>query len=189
MTARLVGITGYAESGKDEFAKSLALRGNYYRMGMSDALHEMAMILNPILLVEGTTIVTYEDVFMTYGYDGGKKQVPQFREYLQRLGTEAVRNILGTNSWTQCAERAFVPLLAEGKNVAVTGIRFASEMHMIKKYGGTIVRIEREGFGPVNAHASDVLDEVHADVVVFNNGTLQDLANQAQGFLNRQQEA
>lgn len=186
MTGRLVGITGYAESGKDEFAKSLMLRGNYYAMGMSDALHDMAMVLNPILIVQDGEIVTYDDVFSTYGYTEGKKHVPQFREYLQRLGTEAVRNILGTNSWTQVAERRFIPLLQEGKNVAITGIRFASEMHMIKKYAGTIVRIEREGFGPVNGHASDILDEVHADVVVFNNGTLQDLANEAQRFLNRQ---
>lgn len=183
MAGKLIGLTGYAQSGKDEFAKSLALRGGFIRMGMSDALNEMALVLNPILLVDGSTIVTYEDMYYTFGYDRAKQEYPQFRAFLQRLGTEAVREILGENSWTQAAERRFVPLLQEGRNVAVTGIRFASEMNMIKRYGGTVIRIERPGFGPVNSHSSDALDEVHADMVVFNGGTLQDLANEAQATL------
>lgn len=184
MAGTLVGITGYAQAGKDEFAKSLALRAGFYRMGMSDALHKMALVLDPLLFVETELeYINYSRIIQAFGYTNAK-DIPSVREYLQRLGTEAVREIIGENSWTQAAERQFIPMLQEGRNVAVTGIRFASEMNMIKRYGGVIVRVERDGFGPVNSHASDQLDEVHSDVLVFNNGTLQDLANEAQRFLN-----
>lgn len=182
MTGTLVGITGYAQAGKDEFAKSLALRGGFKVMGMSDALLKMALVLDPILPQEDGTYFQFSEAIRNLGYVEAKN-IPSVRVYLQRLGTEAVRDILGENSWTQAAERVFVPLLSEGHHVAITGIRFPSEGNMIKRYGGTIVHIVRDGFGPINAHASDQLDDIHSDVVVFNNGSLQDLANKAQGFL------
>lgn len=178
----LVGITGYAQAGKDELAKSLRLRAGFWHMGMSDALLKMALVLDPILPYEDGTLFQFSQVVGRLGYTESKN-IPSVRAYMQRLGTEAVRDIIGENSWVQAAERKFVPLLEEGVNVAVTGVRFASEANMIKRYGGVIVRIEREGFGPVNAHASDQLDDVPCDVVVFNNGTLQDLASSAQKLI------
>lgn len=185
----LVGVTGYAQSGKDEFAKSLALRGGFVRFGMSDALHDMAMVLDPILIVEGTgeegsytKLARYSGLTEVYGYDAAK-EFPEYRGFLQRLGTEAVREIIGEDSWERAAERRFYPYLSEGKNVVVTGIRFPNEAQMIKRYAGTIVRIEREGYGPINAHASDTLDNINADVLVFNNGSLNDLAQEATKLL------
>lgn len=183
MTARLVGITGYATAGKDEFAKSLALRGNFHVMGMSDALLDMAQVLNPILQHEDGQLFEFNQVLWALGYTEAKK-IPSVREYLQRLGTEAVRDILGNDSWTRAAERKFIGMLESGRNVAVTGIRFPNEAAMIKAYGGTIVKILRNGTEPSNGHSSDTeLDNLPVDVVVFNNGTLDDLGIEASKFL------
>lgn len=183
MSGKLIGITGYARSGKDELAKSLFLRGNYRPMAMSDALREMAMVLDPILTDGDEEWYSLSQTIMREGYTEAKKH-KGVREYLQILGTNAVRNILGEDSWVAAAERQFVSSLAEGSNVTVTGIRFPNEVNMIKRYGGTMIKVLREGTGPVNQHVSDDIDNLPVDVVIFNNGTLQDLANEAQKFLN-----
>lgn len=182
---QLVGITGYAGAGKDEFAKSLALRGNFHVMGMSDALLEMALILNPILVHEDGQLFELERAIQMHGYTEAKRLFPAVREFLQILGTEAVRDIIGEDSWTRAAERVFVPLLGEGRNVAITGIRFENEYHMIKRYGGKVVKVVRPGVEASNGHTSDTsVDQLMCDKVIFNNGTLDDLAQQAQRFLN-----
>ncbi len=178
-----MGITGYATAGKDAFAKSLALRGNFHVMGMSDALLDMAQVLNPILQYEDGQLFEFNEVVWALGYTEAKK-IPSVRQFLQRLGTEAVRDIIGNDSWTRAAERKFVPLLAEGKNVAITGIRFPNEAAMIKMYAGTVVKILRNGTEPSNGHSSDTeLDNLPVDVVIFNNGTLDDLGIEASKFL------
>jgi hypothetical protein len=183
VSGALVGITGYATSGKDTFAKSLALRGGFKVMGMSDALLDMARVLNPLLQYDDGQLFELNRVLAAVGYTEAKK-IPSVREYLQRLGTEAVREILGNDSWTRAAERKFVGLLAEGTNVAVTGIRFPNEAQMIKAYGGTIVKILRNGTEPSNGHSSDTeLDTLPVDMVVFNNGTVDDLGIEANKLL------
>lgn len=177
-----VGIAGHARAGKDEFAKSLALRGRYHTMGMSDALVEMAITLNPLLFDEKGEAFYLRDVIETLGYVTAK-QIPSVRSYLQVLGTDAVRRVLGDDAWIRAAERRFVALLQEGRNVAITGIRFGNEAEMIRAYGGVVVRIERPNVHAVNGHVSDA-QTFAVDKVIFNDGTLQDLALKAQGFIN-----
>lgn len=184
MTGKLVGITGYSGVGKDEFAKSLALRDGYSVMGMSDALLEMASMLNPLLEYDDGQLFEFNRLLSAQGYTEMKK-ISSVRKYLQVLGTEAVRNIIGNDSWTRAAERDFVPLLSEGRNVAVTGIRFENEFGMIKSYGGTMIKVIRPGYQPMNGHISDTeLDTLPVDLVVFNDGSLSALAKKAQQFIN-----
>jgi deoxynucleotide monophosphate kinase-like protein len=183
MTGHLVGITGYATSGKDTFAKSLALRGGFHVMGMSDALVNMARVLNPLLQYDDGQLFELNRVLDAVGYTEAKK-IPSVREYLQRLGTEAVRDILGNDAWVNAAERKFYGWLENDEHVAVTGIRFPNEANMIKRFGGTIVKILRNGTEPSNGHSSDTeLDTLPVDVVVFNNGTVDDLGKEASKFL------
>lgn len=181
--SKLVGITGFAGAGKDEFAKSLRLRAGFVTFAMSDALHDMALVLNPLLPYEDGQLYEYAQVTAALGYTEAKK-IPSYRRYLQVLGTDAVREIISVDVWVWAAERKFMSLLAEGKNVAITGIRYPNESNMIKRCAGINVRIVREGVGPVNQHTSDVsVAELPVDYVVFNNGTLQDLGNQTQEFI------
>lgn len=180
----LIGLTGYAGSGKDEVAKSLTLRAGAFTMGMSDALHDMAMILNPILVGRDGNLFDYQEIIFQRGYVEAKKE-PAVREFLQLLGTEAVRNIIDENAWVWAAERKFVPMLAEGKHVAITGIRFPQEVNMVKRHAGIIVRVERPGYGPVNAHSSDQIDSIAADHVIYNSQGLRELSELTQEFIRK----
>jgi hypothetical protein len=183
----IIGLTGYAQAGKDEFAKSLALRSNTRTMAFSDPLHQMAMVLNPVLRDELTLEAewyTYRNIVGREGYTQAKNH-KGVREYLQILGTEACRNILGQDVWLRVAERTIIANEEDGAHTAITGVRYANEATLVKAYGGVMVRIVRDGFGPVNAHTSDVsVGDIAVDRVVFNNGTRQDLSNAAQKLIN-----
>lgn len=182
----IIGLTGYAQAGKDEFAKSLSLRSPTRTMAFSDPLHEMAMVLNPILsdgALEGPWY-TYQDVIAREGYTEAKNH-KGIREYLQILGTDACRTVLGDDVWLRVAERKIIANEEDGVHTAITGVRYANEAQLVKAYGGVMVRIVRDGYGPVNAHTSDVsVGDIAVDRVVFNNGTRQDLSNAAQKLIN-----
>lgn len=178
MTGHLIGLTGHARAGKDEFAKSLALRG-FTRMGMSEPLLEMAQVLNPLLQYENGQLFELNRLLAAVGYEEAKL-IPSVRHYLQTLGTDAVRGIIGQDAWVRACERRFVSLLAEDKNVVVTGIRIPAEHAMIKSYAGTVIKIVRDGCGPVNGHNSEAeIDTLPVDMVIFNNGTVDDLGREA----------
>lgn len=182
----IIGITGYAGVGKDEFAKSLKLRGRFDVMAFSDPLHEMAMTLDPILIVhQGGSFTTYRDMVDTFGYTEAKRKFPEFRRYLQILGTEAVRDILGEDTWIRVAARKIDTNNMEGMHTAITGVRYPNEAAMVKAFGGIMIRIEREGFQAVNSHTSDTaVDTVAVDRVIRNDGSLRELSAKAQALLN-----
>ena len=111
------------------------------------------------------------------------------RRFQQLLGTEWGREMVAQDFWIRCwqaevgdhAATHFGPLL-----VCSDDCRFANEFDAIRKEGGIVVRIEREGAGSATgaAHASE-----HGggtpDIVIENNGTTGDLAARLGGILNR----
>jgi hypothetical protein len=184
--AKLIGLTGYASSGKDTFAKSLKLRGGFERVGFADAVKEMALVLDPLLIVPGENqndLCYLSELVKFYGWEEAKKH-ESVRMYLQVLGTDAVRDIIGNDSWVRAAEAKVIGHLREGRSVVMTDVRFENEAQFIKSYGGIMVRIEREGVGPVNGHISDTgVDMIAVDHVIFNNGSVDDLGQKASSLL------
>lgn len=62
-----------------------------------------------------------------------------FREYLQRYGTEAHREVFGDNFWVDIAVKGFEDHFAE--IVCVTDVRFENEAQAIQDCGGYVVRV------------------------------------------------
>lgn len=184
--AKLVGLTGYAGAGKDAFAKSLKLRGGFERVGFADAVKEMALVLDPLLTIPGANehdLAYLSNVVMAYGWEKAK-EYPAVRTYLQVLGTDAVREIIGTDAWVRAAEAKVIGHLREGRNVVMTDVRFANEVAFVKAYGGTVVKIMRPDVHAVNDHISDTgVDDLEVDVVLWNTGTLDDLGQLATSLL------
>ena len=181
---KLVGLTGYAGSGKDTFAKSLRLRGAYERVGFADAVKEMALVLDPWIIVPSAhggqhDFELLSQVVRRLGWDEAKK-IANVRSYLQKLGTDAVREIINKDAWVMAAQGKIWPLITEGTNVVVTDVRFQNEADLIRSWGGKVFRVERPGFAPVNDHISDVgIDSIAVDGVVLNDGTVDDLGREA----------
>jgi len=95
---------------------------------------------------------------------------------LQRLGTEAGRDILGENVWVNAVFETFT-----GEKLAISDVRFPNEAEEIRNRGGAIVRIVREGFGPINGHISETAFKGQ-DIIIYNQGTPQDMLDQFRDF-------
>ena len=98
------------------------------------------------------------------------------REFLQKLGTDAMRNGLHTNVWVnalmadyECVPADRAPGGWDCDNWVITDTRFPNEAKAIKERDGIIIRIDRPGCKPVNAHPSETsLDKWDFDYKIAN---------------------
>ena len=165
----IIGLNGYAKSGKDEVAQHIqALSQTFLIKKFSGKLKYIASILT------GIEPDRFEDqVFKSRVMPGWDMTA---REILQKLGTEAIRDNLHEAAWVN----ALFSEYTEDSNWIVTDVRFQNEAQEIKKHGGVIVRVNRTGFGPVNNHESEIsLDGWDFDHIIENNGTIEDLKESA----------
>ena len=194
--ADFVGISGFAQSGKDETAKILSIIG-FQRVSLADPVRQGIYNINPIVvvysndshyetLVYSSQFVGKHRVFNEYiilnlkeivdflGWDEAKK-ISEVRRLLQYYGTEGAREIFGQTIWTDTADK----YIRENNitKVAVSDVRFLNELDWVRsKNNNLIIKIKREGIGPINNHSSDmgISDEL-CDIIIYNNGTLKDL--------------
>lgn len=163
----LVGIGGYAQSGKDTAAQTLVSDG-FNRVGFADPMREMLAALNPIVLGP----LRYRDLLEEFGYEESKRMFPEFRRLLQCLGTEAGRQVLGQNIWVDTALGSMIA----GEDYVVSDVRFPNEVAGIRDSGGLTLWVSRPGVGPLNDHASETSVSVDDfDVEIKNDGTPADL--------------
>jgi hypothetical protein len=120
------------------------------------------------------------------------------REFLQRLGTDAIRDGLHPNAWVnalmadyrseEVVEKLsdFISKVTPPSNWIVTDCRFPNEAQAIKDKGGIIVRIDRTGVSPVNAHPSETsLDNWDFDYKIANVSDLVSLRQTVEVLLNK----
>jgi hypothetical protein len=111
-----------------------------------------------------------------------------YRWFLQRLGTEAMRNGVHPNFWVNALIGRYRKEMEEGKNPkwVISDVRFENEAEAILDYGGLMIRIERiKDWEQLNIpyevwvrqqHASEVsLDGWPFDATIDNTGTRQEL--------------
>jgi hypothetical protein len=165
----LIGLSGYARSGKDTAAELLCLNYEFSRLSFADPMRDAMYKLNP--LVDGTTRLA--DLVDDYGWDVAKSK-DEARRLLQVFGTEVGREMFGHNFWI---DQAFKQVEEPGRFV-VADVRFPNEADAIKARGGTVIRINRHNLSAVNGHKSEhAMDNYMFNHVIYNDGTLDDLAN------------
>ena len=87
------------------------------------------------------------------------------RDFLQKLGTDALRNGLHDNVWVN----ALMADYTEDSNWIITDTRFPNEAEAIKSKGGIIIRVNRPDVKPINAHSSETaLDDWKFDYIIPN---------------------
>lgn len=210
----IIGLNGYATSGKDEVAKLIRkYRREFQIKKFSDKLKQVASILtgHPVNSFEDQDFkaadlsmdwfvwsyklhVTGTDVEPKYN-GTPELRAMTVREFLQKLGTDAVRHGLHENTWVNALFANYrdkdeeirdghvrIDLLKS--NWIITDTRFLNEANAIKERGGIVVRIDRPGVGPVNKHKSETeLDHYDFDYRIVNDGSLEDLENKVKQFL------
>jgi dephospho-CoA kinase len=168
----IIGLSGYARSGKDEVAKILVEDYGYERVAFADKIREFLYETNP--QIGGNRL---QHLVLTYGWDVAKSQ-PEVRHLLQSVGV-AARKLFGDNFWINQALNPHIyehPIVGINKNIVVTDIRFTNEAETIKSLGGQIWRIKRNGVEAINNHVSEhEMDGYSVDMILKNEGTLEDL--------------
>jgi hypothetical protein len=192
---KIIGLSGYARAGKDEAAKALGELG-YQRISFADKLRDFLYALDPIVGYEiapdkekteelpgdawaaKAIPVRLRSLIDFYGWEEYKNSewVSEIRPLLQRLGTEAGREVLWDSIWIDAALHDLNP---EGKYV-ITDARFPNEAEAITSRGGSVWRIERKGNGPAvqpdgTVHRSETsLDDWNFDATLHNYGSLEE---------------
>lgn len=168
---RIVGLTGYAGSGKDTAALVLIANG-CLRMAFADGVRALAMEVDAVMHLNNGAHTLLSATVVRNGWDRAKGH-EDVRRHLQRLG-KGVRDIIGPDAWVDALGRRWGAL--GFPDVVVTDVRYPNEAAWVRARGGMVIRVDRPGVGPLNGHESETLvGSIEADEVVVNDGTPEQL--------------
>lgn len=169
----IIGLSGYARSGKDTVADYLVQNYGFTRMAFADPMKEALRRLNPLITFEGVAGIGLAWAVEKSGWEVVKDESPEVRGLLQRMGTEVGRNMFGEDFWVDYA----IGQSWKNENVVFSDVRFRNEAAAIQKNWGENWRINRPGTLAANAHISETeLDNYKGfDEVLENSGSLEEL--------------
>ena len=178
----IIGLTGFAQSGKDTLANMLVKDHGFKRVAFADKMKDILLILNPyVRYVNDHGAVHFlrvKEAVDLWGWENAKK-FTEVREMLQRLGTEGGRELISEDVWIRAA---FKGISITDTRVVFTDVRFPNEAEEIQKVGGKIIRIVR-GNSPINSHTSETA-YTNQDYTIVNNGEPLEMLNRFLEILN-----
>lgn len=142
----------------------------------------------------------FEDVLLW----GNEKKPMTVREFLQKLGTEAIRNGLHPQAWVNATFADYKAILDNSDGVPrdkypnwiITDCRFPNEAQAIRERNGIVVRINRDVNGTlvrkengalvsvIGGHPSEIsLDDYTFDYVIDNNDNIENLIKEVEKML------
>lgn len=174
----VIGFAGLAGAGKTTAARILEDEEGFIRIPFAEPLKRMtrAFGLTP------AELTIYKEVPLERL--NGKSP----RQFMQLLGKEFGRDMIGPNIWVEAWSRSLGESAVEHCGdilVVADDCRFENEAAAIRKEGGIVVRIEREGAGSATGagHASEA--GVVPDITIRNDGTEEVLRARILGVLER----
>ena len=195
----IIGISGRIGVGKDTLGEMIQklIKGSEIK-SYADKLRTVAEVLTGIP-AEKFKDRNFKNSKMPieWGWYGDEEDPMTVREFLQELGTDAIRDSLNPNAWINALMSDYVcEELNEGEtciypNWIITDVRFPNEAEAIKKVGGIVIRLNRKAAAK-NSHDSELAMEGWGDYnyTFDNDGDLEDLqafANQVVNNLNNKE--
>lgn len=174
----IIGLSGYAGSGKDTVGRHLVDEHGFFRIAFADALRNVAYELNPIIaggMYENDVKLVYlREVVDTMGWDEAKAYYPEVRKALQVLGV-SIREY-NPKFWIHIAAEKMLDVIKRGGDVVITDVRFPNEAELIETIGGEVWRIERPDVEQVNEHISEsAMDDWSFKHTLKNDSDIFDL--------------
>ena len=177
----MIGLAGFARSGKDSVASFLCEHHGFARVAFADQPKKTLYDINPEIGLStddqwrmGISISYVPlQILLEYTDWEGAKKVVAVREMLQRLGV-AVRNNVSETAWIDAAFK----VADQHDRVVFPDVRFLNEADAISACGGKIVRVERPGVYAINDHVSEhEMDDYSYDATVRNWSTIHALGS------------
>lgn len=208
----LIGVVGFAGSGKDTIADMLIERG-FVKDSFAKTLKDAASVLFgwDRNMLDGTTDESRKWREIPDPYWSSQMDKKDFtpRLALQLLGTEAIRETFFQDFWVSTVVKRY---LENGRpNTVITDCRFPNEINAIRQNGGKIIHVARDPYPEwfqlmerINRKRNSDMDMVkfqtmllnkelpHSseyawighdyDVFLDNSGSLEDLNGQIQNI-------
>lgn len=193
----IIAINGKIGSGKDtvgQLIQELRASQNWQIKKFAGKLKQIATLLTNI------PIDNWEDQSFKQTYLGDNWGMTA-RDFLQKIGTESLRNGLHENVWVNALFSEYIPLNEELRrsmgnvldysdciwpNWIITDLRFPNELEAVTKRRGITIKIIRESENRIGTtHISETAldDYTNWDYVIYNNGTIEDLRTTIQNIL------
>lgn len=190
----IIGLSGFAGSGKDTAAQYLVEDYGYKRIAFADPVREVAEAIDPYVgwaVIDyghndrHTHVYRYTEAVEEYGYQEAKEEFPETRRLLQRIGTEAGRDILGEDIWVKTAFNKF----SEGEDICFSDLRFPNEEQAVRDAGGVVVWIEREELNHSHRSETEMVGiRDRADFTIDNTKDLDHLYQQLNSLVEQLHE-
>jgi hypothetical protein len=150
---KIIGFIGRQGAGKDYACDYLVKHYGFIKIGFSDGVYAAAEALNPWIRLPSGTYAKLKDVIYVYGWDAAKRQIPEIRELLQKVGTEAGRDIHHPDLWVHKTART----IKYHNSYVIRDVRFQNEIDYIRSQGGVLVGITSDMSltGELANHASE----------------------------------
>lgn len=175
--SKLIGVTGYKNSGKNAVCNVLRDEFGFKITGFADVLKSMMLAIDPIVYFSVDHPYRVSDIVAEIGWDEAKEKYPEIRRLLQKLGTEGGRDHLGPTVWIDAWRRNAGVLLEQGYDVCVSDMRFLNEARAVRDLDGQIWRVTRPGTQAGEHLSESELDRIEPKITLVNDGTLTDLAD------------
>lgn len=180
----IIGLNGRLKSGKDTtFGIIQELYPEAKRVSFADPLKDSAAAALGIDRELMEQMKADEDAMWMLFDSAGNAVGPMFntREYLQRYGTEAHREVFGDDFWV---DMALAPELDHSNDLlVVTDMRFPNEAQRVLDLGGITVKVVREVETSHSAHPSEQDIDRYIELFLDNTGTLEDLRRNVNDLL------
>ena len=186
----IISITGKISSGKDTIADIIMQYTPYHDWEVKKFAGKLKDIAE---IVSGVPKINFEDQEFKK-QDMGPAWGMTYRDLLQKLGTEAMRNGLHKNVWVNALFSDYKGQQnADGSlshpNWLITDTRFPNELEAAKTHNGIVIKVVRESGNTIGTtHTSETAldDYTKCDYVVDNNGSLEDLKTQVLSILEKE---
>lgn len=206
----ILGIVGSIGSGKDTLADYLSNFHEFRRESFASSLKDALSVIFgwDRTLLEGRTKQSRAWREEVDEWWANRLNIPHLtpRWVLQNFATEVCRETFHDDIWIASLEKK---LLTITDNLVITDCRFPNEIAAIQNAGGKIIRINRGPEPEWVSYVSDALKNdltsitiltenygihqsewvwygVAFDMVIDNNGTITELHNQINDFINQE---
>jgi hypothetical protein len=162
MAKKIVALVGPCGSGKDHTFSIIARNfDDAKRLSFADPLKNILLATDPIVDGRGSRL---SEMLKEKSLDQLKRECPEIRRLLQKMGTEGIRAELGKDVFLESA----LGRIGEGLTV-ITDLRFDNEAKAVRRLGGVIVRVERPGVETATHHSSERESELLREDYRFEN--------------------
>ncbi|MGX9944838.1 hypothetical protein ACTG4Q_20450 [Bradyrhizobium denitrificans] len=184
----VIGLSGFAQSGKTTAALYLEKKYGVRRKHIAEPLRAMLAVLLKANGMSSDMITRYlegdlkESVIPELGVTSRYAQIT--------LGTEWGRQLIGDDVWANTWERG----IEDGDSVMNDSVRFPNEADAIRRRAGVVIMIKRPGTKPAKfkwgklgeflydklgllwgVHDSERIDRIKPDFVIHNDSNVEQL--------------